>query len=271
MKKNNWKNVAFIIILITLVFIVVNFKTSTEVQDISEIVIPSEGVELPILWGDLGTQMVEAGVIDRKYKDVESLKEFIFEEVEGKVVITRDNARAFLNALWAFGLSNENSILTDGEMTSPLYGGDPSRFASTGGWTLSVGNPMDHYSKHAFVTLTPDELKMVENVSRGIYRPCCDNSTHFPDCNHGIAMLGLLQLLASSGLSEDQMYEVALTVNSYWFPDTYLTLASYFKSKNKDWDPKIVLGIDYSSASGYQKVLKEINPVQLQNSASCSV
>ena len=33
---------------------------------------------------------------------------------------------------------------------------------------------------------------MENKIAKGIYRPCCNNSTYFPDCNHGMAMLGLL-------------------------------------------------------------------------------
>ena len=44
-------------------------------------------------------------------------------------------------------------------------------------------------------------------------------------------MLGLLELMASQGLSEEEMYKYALIVNSYWFPDTYLAIAKYFEKE----------------------------------------
>src|SRR3989344_1353776 len=93
-----------------------------------------------------------------------------------------------LNLLWAFGLANKNPILEDAsEMMNPGYGG-AGNFASTGGWTVAKGNAMGHYNMYALVTLSPEQQALVDRVSRNIYRPCCGNSTHFPDCNHGMAM-----------------------------------------------------------------------------------
>ena len=120
-----------------------------------------------------------------------------------------------------------------GMMVDPKYGG-AGNFASTGGWTISKSSPMDHYSRHSLVVLTEEQQILVEKISRGVFRPCCGNSTHFPDCNHGMAMLGLLELMASQGVSEQDMWKTALIVNSYWFPDTYITLATYMKNKGVD-------------------------------------
>ncbi|MEX0930748.1 MAG: hypothetical protein WDZ68_00465, partial [Candidatus Paceibacterota bacterium] len=94
------------------------------------------------------------------------------------------------------------------------------------------------------------------------------------DCNHGMAMLGLLQLMASQNVSEQEMWETALQVNSYWFPETYTTLASYFKQQGTEWDevnPRLALGRGYSSASGYQRVLQEVQPSTSQGGGGCSV
>ena len=122
---------------------------------------------------------------------------------------------------------------------------------------------MDHYSKHEFVVLSQEQAEMVKRVSENIYRPCCGNSTYFPDCNHGMAMLGLLQLMAAQNLSEAEMYQFALKVNSYWFPDTYLAIATYFAKQGVQWkdvDAKEALGSAYSSAAGYRKILTEVEP-----------
>ena len=89
-----------------------------------------------------------------------------------------------------------------------------------------------------------------------------------------MAMLGLLELMASQGVSESDMYRVALIVNSYWFPDTYLTIAKYFQNRGIDWknvDPKEILSSAYSSASGYQQVLSEVEPIQPQSGGGCGV
>ncbi len=251
-------------------------------DDLGEVVIPEDGFVIPVVWNDLGKQLVEGGVIDAaQFEEIYASqgglgdleKELLYGDTKEQLVINQNNAHVLLNLLWAFGLANENPVLSEGPMSDPQYGGFEA-FASTGGWTLSRGSVGDHYNKHKLVSLTDEQQALVEKVSKGIYRPCCGNSTYFPDCNHGMAMLGLLELMASQGASEDQMYTVALQVNSYWFPDTYLTLASYFSNKGIPWnkvDPKLVLGVDYSSASGFSKVLTEIEPVSAGGGGSCGV
>ncbi len=239
-------------------------------------VLPSGGVTLPVKWGDLGKQMVEAGVIDQeKFESLYAQRgglskdeaNLLYGDRNGNLKINEQNSGFLLNLLWALGLANKNPILEEGPMQSPQYGGDASRFASTGGWPLAEGGAMTHYSKHAFITLTKEQQELVTRVSKNIYRPCCGNSVYFPDCNHGMAMLGLLELLASQGVGEEKMYKVALQVNSYWFPDTYLTIAKYFEKRGVGWsdiNPKEILGSAYSSAQGYRQVLEEVAPPQPQ-------
>lgn len=122
-----------------------------------------------------------------------------------------------LNMFWALGLANKNEILEKGPMMDSKYGG-AGNFASTGGWTLAKGSAMDHYSMHSLVTLSPDQQKMVEEVSKNIFRPCCRNPVYFPDCNHGMAMLGILELKASQGANESELYAISKQVNDVWFP-----------------------------------------------------
>ena len=203
----------------------------------------------PVNWADLEAKMISVGVIDQE-------KPF---------------ARTPLNLLWALGLANKNPILETGPMAQ--YG-DMGNFASTGGWTLAKEGAMDHYSRHKFFNLTPEQQKLVERVSKNIYRPCCDNPTHFPDCNHGMAMLGLLELMASQGISEQEMYEAALQVNALWFLEEYSTIARYLASKNQTlWaaDPKEILGRDYSSASGFRRVASLVPQVKSQGGSGCSI
>ncbi len=247
-------------------------------------VVSDYGVTLLVTVGNLGAQMVDTGVIDRDkflalYASNPELKkqaEDLLVGTQGSVVkITRQNSGLLLNFFWALGLGNKNDILEKGEMMDPRYGG-AGNFASTGGWIIAKGNPMDHYSAHQFFTLTPQQQSLLASVSSNIYRPCCGNSTHFPDCNHGMAMLGFLELLASQGASEKEMYQSALTLNSYWFTDTYLTIAEYMKQKGIEWkdvDPKTVLGADYSSGSGFAKISAQvIRPKDKQSGGgSCSV
>ncbi len=185
-----------------------------------------EGTELSATWGDLGKRMVENGTIDEaKFKAVyrqrgwdEESERLLNGSDNGKLRIMAKNAGVLLNFLWALGLSSRNEILEKGEMSDPRYGG-AERFASTAGWTIAKGPAMSHYSHHSYFNLTQEEQDRVDRVSRGIYRPCCSNSAHFPDCNHGMAMLGLLELMASQGANEAEMKQAAHIANSYWFPD----------------------------------------------------
>lgn len=247
----------------------------------------AQAVELPASWGDLGVQMVSAGVIDRVKFDAlyagrggltDGDKRFLETTVKGNIVVTKENAGLLLNLLWALGLGNKNTILEQGQMSDPRYGG-AGKFASTGGWTLSSGDPstelgasaMVHYSAHTFIVLTSAQQALVERVSGNIYRPCCDNPTIFPDCNHGMAMLGLLELLASQGATEDQMYKAALQMNSFWFTAQYENIDRYLEMKGRvpsEVSPKEILGKEYSSASGYGKVVSSL-PGGKRGGSSC--
>lgn len=250
--------------------------------DLEEAVAPEKGVVLPAVWGDIGRRMVETGVIDKeKFEAIYAQrgglsaedKALLYGSDNGKLVMNRDNAGFILNLLWGFGLGNKNAVLEKGPMTDPKYGG-ADRFASTGGWSIAQGDPMNHYSHYGFIQLTDAQQQKVERVSKNIYRPCCGNSTYFPDCNHGIAMLGLLELMAEQGVSEEDMYKTALVVNSYWFPDTYVTIARYFEAKGIKWadvDAKLALGNDFSSASGIQRVTAEVDPGESAGGGSCGV
>lgn len=249
---------------------------------LEKVVLPEKGVVLPVKWGDLGQRLVQTGVIDLPklealYNERGGLdkagKNLLTASDNGRLVITKENSNLLLNLLWALGLVNKNVILEKGPMVDKQYGGDAGRFASTGGWTLAVGNSMDHYSRHALIVLTSEQQSLVENVSKNIYRPCCGNSTHFPDCNHGMAMLGFLELMASQVANEEEMYKAALTLNTYWFPDNYLTIARYLKKKGFTWNKvsaKGILGREYSSASGYQQIEKQVAPAA-GGGGSCGV
>lgn len=262
-----------------------NQETSVVVpaQDNLENIILPEGIEIPVKWSDLGFKLIDAGIIDKNKLEAiysnqgglnEEEKQILYGKNNGNMKITPENAGFWLNMFWAFGLGNKNEILEKGPMMDSRYGG-AQNFASTGGWTLAKGDAMEYYSKHSFIVLTPEQQKLVERVSKNIYRPCCGNPTYFPDCNHGMAILGLLELLAAQGASEKEMYKTVLIVNSYWFSDTYLTIAKYLKEKkNVSWeyaDAKEILGYNYSSASGYQNILSQITPPATQSGASCEI
>ena len=248
--------------------------------ELEEKVLPAEGLVLPVRWGDLGVKMTSVGVIDRKQLETlyssrgglgDEEKKLLDGANNGNIKITEENSGFVLNLFWALGLGTKNSILENGPMQS--YG-NADNFASTGGWTLADGSAMNHYSRHPLIVLTKEQQKMVERVSQNIYRPCCGNSTYFPDCNHGMAMLGLLELAASQGLGEKELYQMALKVNAFWFPDQYLTIAKYLESKGIAWKdavPKEILSAKYSSASGFSNIASEIEPVENGGGSGCGV
>ncbi|MGE3738365.1 MAG: hypothetical protein AB7I59_02540 [Geminicoccaceae bacterium] len=167
--------------------------------------------------------------------------------------LTRENAALYVNILWPLGLANH----LNANDASPLNGPSLGTFASTGGWSLGkAASGGEYFNKLPIVEITPEQEALAAKVAKSTYRPCCDNSTFFQDCNHGSALLGMLELGAAQGLSEDELFREALAFNSFWFPDNYLRTALYFKVvEKKDWaevDPRIVMGARYSSLSMWQ-------------------
>lgn len=231
---------------------------------------PTKGFEINAKYGDMGPKMISSGVIDLdKFKQTyeKSGQPLTKEQLEiltkgsnKKIKIDRDNSYFLLNFFWAAGLANKSKVLTEGEIIK--YGGSEGagNFASTGGWSLSKTQPMDYYAKSELIPMTKEQENLVQKVASNIYRPCCDNSTAFPDCNHGMALLSVLQLLASNRATEKQMYEAGKYFNAFWFPGNYYDLALYFKNKEgksfRDVPAEVVLSKDYSSASGWSAAKK---------------
>lgn len=242
-------------------------KQQKELATVYEQVNPKEGYALPVSYGGLGPRLIESGVINYdafaaiyensgnplSFEQIESLKNGSDENI----VITTQNAHFLLNFFWAVGLANKNSILTDGPMVQNS-GGQIERFASAGGWTLASKPIAELYASIDLIPLTAEQQKLVEKVAVAIYRPCCNNHTLFPDCNHGMAMLGILELMASQGASADEMFEAAKYVNAYWFPQQTLKTAIYLQS-NEGVDfaaasARLVVSDKFSSASGANMV-----------------
>ena len=238
-----------------------------------------------IYLGDSIVKLVENGVIDKdKFEAVyqsrgglpEELKNVLTKPSYKPVYLTGENANYYVNLLWPLGLANY--ISTNNE--SPILGKSLFNFASTGGWNLGKeDNGGVYFNKFKIVELTPVEEALVTKIAQNAYRPCCNNSTFFQDCNHGSALLGLLQLGASQGLTEDELYREALAFNSFWFPHNYIQTALYFKAvKNTDWekvDPKEVMGKVYSSATGAGLIAAKINELGLapqgRSGGSCGI
>ncbi len=240
-----------------------DLKQQKELTQLYEQVNPKDGYALPVSYGKLGPQLIEAGAIDYdafmgvmtasgdaiSNRQMDILKK----GSDDQVVITAENAHFLLNFFWAVGLANRNTILTEGPMVQ-YSDGQIEQFASTGGWTLATKSITDLYASVDLISLTPEQQARVEEVASAVYRPCCNNYTLFPDCNHGMAMLGLLELMASQNASADEMFNAAKYVNAFWFPQQTLETAVYLKvNQNIDFadaDARRVVGKDLSSASG---------------------
>ena len=229
---------------------------------------PPEGYQMNATYGDIGPKMLEMGVIDfDKFKETydkggqpltQEQLNILTKGSDEKIRITPENSYFLLNFFWAFGLGNKTKILEEGEMVKD---GQAGNFASTGGWSLTKsGDSMDYYSKRALVPLTPEQERLVKEVADNVYRPCCGNPTSFPDCNHGMALLGIFELMAAQGATESEMYQTAKYINSYWFPSNAFDAALYFKNKEgiefKDIDAKTYLSKDIFSAFGAQNIKK---------------
>lgn len=230
-------------------------------NEVTAKVLPPKGYQSKIHLGDSMVRLVQRGVIDRgKFEAIyrsrgglpKELKSVLNEPSARPILITRENARYYVTLLWPLGLANYMSA----NRKSPINGKTLFRYASTAGWTLG-GEPNGgaYFNRFRIVELTAEQEALVEKIARHSYRPCCDNSTFYQDCNHGSALLGLLELGAAQGLTEDELWREALAFNAFWFPQNYVHTALYFKVvKNTDWEsvnPGTALGKDFSSGSGW--------------------
>ena len=242
-------------------------SSGIDASDILESINPSNGFTININYGNLGPQLLAVAAID--FDKMESLYEqsgqpltpeqikILTEGSSEKIKISPENSYFLLNFFWALGLANKNIILDEGQMTK--YGDDQiGNFASTGGWTLGTKDAMDLYSKFEIIKLNAGQQAILEDFANNSYRPCCSNPVAFPDCNHGMAALAFGELMASQGATVDEIFEAYKYFNSFWFPQTYLDVATYFKAaEGKDWsqvDNRVVAGKDFSTPQGWQRV-----------------
>lgn len=231
-------------------------------------VIPVEGYGLSVRWKDIGEKLLEAGIIDNsKYEslfanDSDSLSylKYLKKSSNMNMRINEKNSRFMVNTLWALGLVNKNPILTEGDMKT--YGnGDHMSYASTGGWNLGTKPTSELYAAEELIKLSPQQQELVKKIASSVYRPCCGNSTAFPDCNHGMAALGYIELAVSQGVPEDKIYKDLLYLNSFWFPQQYVQLAAYMNKNGVDWknvDAKKALSNQYSSSVGAQQIQQAV-------------
>jgi len=182
------------------------------------------------------------------------LKQLLTQGSDTPLLITRENADWLVNVLWPLGLANKMAI----NKRSPIAGKDVGNYASTGGWQLGKAKDGGRYfNRHELVSLTREQQRRVWRIATSTYRPCCDNSTFFQDCNHGSAALAVIQLGVAQGLSDEEIYRTLLAFNSFWFGSSYLETALYLNVvEGKNWsdlDPRVLLSKRYSTASGWER------------------
>lgn len=251
----------------------------TIVAELKSVVIPASGYTTSLVWGDLGKKLVETGAIDEaKYQQLFTSPAEGKEELDilsGRsnkpISINENNARFVLNTLWAIGLVQKSKVLDEGPMKTGGY--NLENLASTAGWTLGKKSATELYSSQEIVSLNDFQQELVKKIAENVYRPCCDNPTSFPDCNHGMAALGLIALEVAAGIPEEQIYRDLLAFNSFWFPQTYIEMAAFFKNQGKSWDQvdaKEVLGSTYSSATAAADIGRQVKDLPgLDSGGSC--
>jgi hypothetical protein len=216
-------------------------------------------------------------VIDKdKLEEAVSLsdeeKKILEEGADTPIRIDMKNGQFVVDMLWALGLAQKSLVYTEGPLGKE-YAGQKGNFASTGGWSLAKGEAVAYLNRFDLIPLTAEEQRRVGEIAKGVYRPCCGNSAWFPDCNHGMAALAAIELMVSNGLEDEQIYKEVLKLNSFWFPDTYLTTAAYFARQGVSWketSAKKILGEAYSSGKGAAEIYAKVGPLPFKSAVGGS-
>lgn len=235
-------------------------RAAKPVTGIIEEVIPAAGIPTGVAFEDSIQKLIAAGVIDPdKFRGGTNklpawVERLLRDPSDEPIVFNKDTAPYLVDLLWPIGLANRAAF----NERSPVNTLSIPTFASTGGWTAGrEPNGYVYFNKVDVVRLTDEQQRMVETVARTAYRPCCNNSTLFQDCNHGSALLGLFELAASQGATSRFLYRLGVTANSYWFPDQYVSTGLYFshfyRRAWRDVDLKRVLSATFSSSAGWAR------------------
>ncbi len=249
---------------------IVGSSAETKVLNFSSIVeqvYPAQGVTLPVKWGSIPRQLVDSGALNLSFVEgslISANQSLTGGELgllngtsNGNITFSQGSALFTLYVLWAVGINNRNFIINHGPVMN--YGGSPYDLASTGGYgplgKLSLGNL-------SLIDLNASQQDLVDTIASNVYRPCCDNPAMFPDCNHGAAQLGLIELMVSQGKNETQIYNALKEFNSFYYPQQYFYIAVFFNyTQGKSWNnvpANEVLGYNFSSATGYSNVYEAI-------------
>ncbi|OJI07272.1 MAG: hypothetical protein BK997_03365 [Candidatus Micrarchaeum sp. ARMAN-1] len=250
-------------------------------------VTPQAGYTLSFKWGDSIKKLVETGalnvsnltiILDNSHQPLTlSEKEILNGTYTGYIQFNSTNTEFVQLVLWGLGINNNNTIITKGPIINASilyadsinsnstlrqklsqnvtpYGVASSYFASTGGYG-SIGKLQ--LGMLNLINLTQEQQALMYDVATNSYRPCCDNPTAFPDCNHGAAALGLIELLASQGANQTQMFSAVQQFYQFQFPQQYGEIAAYFDSQGQNYsqvNPSEVMGFNFSSFSGNYRI-----------------
>lgn len=225
---------------------------------------------LPVTWEGIPYKLAE-----RKIIDIEKLKAYsvqfgqkiteddlkIFEkDYNGNIEITPNNSILIYNVLWAIGFVNKSPIL-DYELEK--YGWDTVK--NLAGYYFSFANlgngstlPQSGYNYLELISLSAEQKNAVMKIAGKSAVPSCGNALYLPDCSCSFAIGALIQLMASQGFTEKQIYQAMKDVYPYRFPGVYVRHAILFKiTENKNWqdiDAEQLVSIEFSSAQGVARV-----------------
>ena len=270
-------------------------------------VTPQTGYTLSFKWGGSIKKLVDAGalnvsnltiILNNSHQPLTlSEKEILNGTYTGYIQFNSTNTEFVQIVLWGLGINNNNTIITKGPIinASTPYADSINAnstlkqrlnqnvtsqwvashyFASTGGYGPIGKLQMGMLN---VINLTPLEQGEMYDVATHSYRPCCDNPTAFPDCNHGAAALGLIELLASQGANQTQMFSAVRYFYQYQFPQQYAEIAAYFDSQGMNYsqvNSGVVMGFNFSSYSGFSNVNQYLQKngilQQLSGSSSAS-
>ena len=181
----------------------------SEMQAMAAQINPKDGYELPATFGDIGPKLIEAGAINLEeflkiYQEMgnplsEEQVKILTEGSSAPVVINQNNQHFLLNLFWAFGLANQNQVLTGGPM---MQNGKEEvvNFASTGGWTIAA-RPV------AKVRAGITRWRRVPEPEGGSHRSCTPNRRikMMASQKLGIARPSTAKLVASVSMSEPRL------------------------------------------------------------------
>jgi len=229
-------------------------------------VLPQQGFVLPAKWGDSVKRLVDSGALNISFlnssasqagQPLTADQKAILNGTSNESITINANDTVFLLlALWSLGINNNNTIITKGPIMS--YG-NPDEFASTGGYgpvgTLHIGG-LD------ILRLNASEQAIANYTAMNSYRPCCNNPTGFPDCNHGAAALGLIELMASQGANSTAIFNALKEFNSFEFPQQYLDVAVYLQETGSSFNSvpaSLIMSANMSSASAAGRIQSYIS------------